>query len=391
LTIAPDAVVVPGLISAGPMRVFDTRPGFSPSALRSVAKHPVGGVDELEIQITDLNGFVPATGVGAVSLNVTATNPLNDGFITVYACGTRELVSSVNFLAGQTVANAVISPVSATGTICIFSSATTDIVADLNGWFPTDGAFTSVGPERVFDTRPDASPALRAVTGAEIPAGGSISVQLTALAELVPADGVSSVSLNVTVTNPAVAGFITVYPCGARELVSSVNYTAGQTVANAVIAPVSPTGAVCFYSSAKTHLVVDINGWLKSDSGFTAISPQRVLDTRPGQGTITWREVSKRQVAGDYILQVKLTDLPGLVPATGVGAVSLNVTATDANADGFVTVYPCGPREDVSSVNYVAGRSIANAVLTPVSTTGTICIYALTPVDIIVDINGWFD
>jgi hypothetical protein len=78
------------------------------------------------------------------------------------------------------------------------------------------------------------------------------------------------------------------------------------------------------------------------------------------------------------------------VPATGVRAVSLNVTATDANADGFVTVYPCGPREDVSSVNYVAGRSIANAVLTPVSTTGTICIYALTPVDIIVDINGWF-
>jgi hypothetical protein len=78
---------------------------------------------------------------------------------------------------------------------------------------------------------------------------------------IVPVDGVAAVSLDVAVTNPASAGFITVYPCGERKLVASVNYSAGRTVANAVVAPVSAWGTVCFYSSAPTDLVVDLNAW----------------------------------------------------------------------------------------------------------------------------------
>ena len=63
-------------------------------------------------------------------------------------------------------------------------------------------------------------------------------MRLTDLAGYVPADGVGSVSLNVTVDQSRThAGFITVYPCGTRALVSSLNYVGGQTVANAVIAP----------------------------------------------------------------------------------------------------------------------------------------------------------
>jgi hypothetical protein len=46
--------------------------------------------------------------------------------------------------------------------------------------------------------------------------------------------------------------------------VSSLNFAAGQTVANAVIAPVSSTGSVCFYSLVATDLIVDINGWFAS-------------------------------------------------------------------------------------------------------------------------------
>ena len=63
------------------------------------------------------------------------------------------------------------------------------------------------------------------------------------------------------VTNPDAAGFLTVYPCGDRMNVSSVNYTAGQTVSNAVLVPVSATGTVCFYSLEPTDILVDLNGW----------------------------------------------------------------------------------------------------------------------------------
>jgi hypothetical protein len=46
-----------------------------------------------------------------------------------------------------------------------------------------------------------------------------------------------------------------------RPLASSINYSAGATVPNAVIAPVSPTGDVCFYSLVDTELLADVNVW----------------------------------------------------------------------------------------------------------------------------------
>ncbi|MEO6493319.1 MAG: fibronectin type III domain-containing protein, partial [Ilumatobacteraceae bacterium] len=387
-------VVAPSVLDynpVGPKRVFDTRPGQSLDALRSVSKTKIGGAYELQVQMTDLAGLVPATGVGAVSLNVTITNPDNNGFVTVYSCGTRELVSSVNFVKGQTVANAVIAPLSETGTVCFYSNTTVDVVTDVNGWFAAGRAFTSVGPKRVFDTRPDESPeSLRTVAKAPIVGGNFIEVKMSDLAGFVPATGVGSVSLNVTVTNPAASGFITVYSCGTREFVSSVNYTAGNTVANAVIAPLSAAGTVCFFSTATTDLIVDINGWLKAGSGFTGVSPKRVLDTRAGQSLDALRSVAKKQIGGGYVLEVQVTNLAGVTPATGVGAVSLNVTATGSADAGFITVYACGTREFVSSVNYTAGGTVANAVLSPVSATGTVCLFSNTPVDVVVDINGWF-
>ena len=388
--IFPPVAPLPDFTSVGPRRVFDTRAGQSPDALRVVAKQQVNGRYELQVQMTGLAGFVPLTGVGAVSLNVTSTGSTSDGFITVYGCGTRELVSSVNFPAALTVANAVIAPVSATGMVCFYANAPTDIVVDINGWFATGAAFTSVGPKRVFDTRPGNSPdSLRTMPKSKIPAGGVIEVQLTDLGGYVPVTGANSVSLNVVVTNPEASGFITVYPCGARALVSNLNYVAGQTVANAVVVPVSASGTVCFYSLATVDLVVDINGWFAAGSGFTGVAPARVLDTRPGNSPDALRTVPKAKIGASNIIEVRVTDLVGLVPADGVVAVSLNVTATNPDGDGFITVFACGAMEQVSSLNFTAGATVANAVLAPVSASGTICLYSNVSTDVIVDINGW--
>src|SRR5690606_22627947 len=96
------------------------------------------------------------------------------------------------------------------------------------------------------------------------------------------ATGVGAVSMNVTVVQPEDFGYVTVYPCGTRPEVSSVNYVAGANVPNQVIAPVSADGEVCFYSYAATHLLADINGYFPEGSGFTAVAPDRVFDTRPG-------------------------------------------------------------------------------------------------------------
>ena len=71
-----------------------------------------------------------------------------------------------------------------------------------------------------------------------------------------------SVVLNVTVTEPDAAGFLTVYPGNAaRPPTSNVNYVKGQTIPNAVIVGLGPTGTVDIFSLAATHVVVDVVGY----------------------------------------------------------------------------------------------------------------------------------
>jgi hypothetical protein len=275
--------------------------------------------------------------------------------------------------------------------VCFYSSTPTDIVVDLNGWFASGEAFTAVGPKRVFDTRPGQSPnSSRVVVKRQVSGGYELEVQMTALGSFVPANGVGAVSLNVTSTGSTSAGYITTYDCGARELVSSVNFPAGGTVGNAVIAPLSLRGTVCFYSSAPTDIVVDINGWFAAGEAFNTVGPKRVFDTRPGQSPESLRVVAKKQVSRAYELEVQMTELGRFTPADGMSAVSLNVTSVGSGAAGYITVYPCGTREFVASVNYPAGGIVGNAVIVPVSADGTVCFYSSTATDIVVDINGWF-
>jgi len=76
-------------------------------------------------------------------------------------------------------------------------------------------------------------------------------------------DGVGAYSLNVTVTNTLGPGFILIYPQGgAQPTVSTVNYVAGQTVANAAIVPAGTNGGVTVIAGVSgTNLIIDINGY----------------------------------------------------------------------------------------------------------------------------------
>jgi hypothetical protein len=81
---------------------------------------------------------VPASGVSAVVLNVTATEPTAGGFITAYASGTAlPLASNLNFLAGQTVPNLVVAPVGADGKVILHngSPGQVQLIADIAGYY----------------------------------------------------------------------------------------------------------------------------------------------------------------------------------------------------------------------------------------------------------------
>ena len=56
----------------------------------------------------------------------------------------------------------------------------------------------------------------------------------------------------------------------------------------------------------------------------------------------------------------------------------MNVIVTQAEGDGFVTLYPCDSKvPDSSAVNYSPAGESTNMVVVDLSSTGEICVYAL--------------
>jgi len=75
----------------------------------------------------------------------------------------------------------------------------------------------------------------------------------------------------------------------------------------------------------------------------------------------------------------------------------LNVTATDAVSAGYLTVWPKGEGRPVaSSLNFVPGQPVANAVVAKVGADGKVSFWnsndspAMGPVNVLVDVVGWF-
>ena len=67
----------------------------------------------------------------AVFVNVTAVNPNNTGFITMWGAGPQPDVSNVNYKLGDIVCNTSWVPVAGDGTIQIYSYAATDLLVDV--------------------------------------------------------------------------------------------------------------------------------------------------------------------------------------------------------------------------------------------------------------------
>lgn len=252
----------------------------------------------------------------------------------------------------------------------------------------TPGAFNAVTPCRLLDTRTgNGAPKSVVASGAAVP------VQITGRGG-VPASGVSSVVLNVTVANPTHQGFITAYPDGASAPdASNLNFSPGQVVPNQVTVKVGANGKIDLKNSVggTTNLIADLAGYFVDGSvtapgGFVALDPARILDTRTGIGA--------PQVTVPANGSIDLTvGGAGGVPADA-GAVALNVTVANAAAAGFLTAYPAGvsPVPNASNINFLAGGATPNAVTIKLGTNGKVTLLNTSngTVDLIADVNGYY-
>lgn len=283
-----------GLRTTTPIRVFDTRDGTGGVTISRIGNGGLGGAP-MAFKMTGING-VPSSGISAVSLNVTAVNTYGNsggGFVTAYPCGAEPITTStLNFISGQIVANASIVPVSIDGTVCFYVHGQSDLVVDLNGWFLSGAGLKTLAPTRVFDTRSGLGGVPVGQVGNQ--SSGPTIVEIPVVGRFgLPGSNIESVILNVTVTEAPAGGpggFVTVYPCSTQvPSASNVNFTALQTVANAVVARVSSRGTVCFYVHGSTQLLADISGYTLVGAGLNTFTPVRIVDTRISLGPIPGR------------------------------------------------------------------------------------------------------
>ncbi len=360
-----------------PSRVLDTRNGTG-------ARPGVVGAGET------IDLVLPGTPAGATAavLNVTATAATGTTVIRVYpqpaADGAPPLVSNLNVVSGGTVANLVVTRLGVGGAVRLHNgSATVHLIADLAGFYVDGGSgagFSGRSPCRLLDTR----------GGQPLQAGQPRTLPLTGTCRDggvsgVPADA-SAVVLNVTAVAPTANTFVTVYPGGTRPIVSNLNPSRGQVVANQVVVRVEDlSDRVQLYNNAgTTNIVVDLAGWYVPGSGdvFHPVDPFRVLDTRQ----------SSPVAAG----------APRVLGLSGAGALpwmakalALNLTATRPTANSHVTAYPAqseAPNPPVASnLNFLRGQDVPNAAVVAAGEDGAIRLaVGAQTVDLVVDVAGWF-
>ena len=385
-------VAVPTLASATPLtytglvpaRLLDTRPGSATVDGQFAGGGLVGPGSVVNVTVRGRGG-VPASGVAAVAINVTVAAPTATSFLTVFPNGAlRPTASNLNFTAGQTVANMVIVPIGANGQISLYNDAgQTNVLVDVLGWFASEAGYHGFAPVRLLDTRAEgglAGPA--SVTNLTVLGRGGL-----------PSSPVGAVVINITATAPTADSYITAYPAGApRPTASNLNFSAGQTIANMVIVPVGSDGQVSIYNSAGlTHVLVDVLGWFDADAGYAGFASARLLDTRSGGATVDGQFAGVGQSGPASVLNLTVLGRGG-VPASGVGAVAINVTTTQPCAASYVSVYPGGAARPIASnLNFNAGQTIANMVIVPVGSDGQISLYNNAgQAHALVDVLGWF-
>ena len=209
--------------------------------------------------------------------------------------------------------------------------------------------------------------------GAKPAAGQTVTFPVAGLAG-VPATGAASVVLNVTATEATERGFVTAFPGGQPPSVGIEPQRRVRRPDRGRPSDRAPRrdGHVSLYTQSGTHLVADVAGWFTGPTAptatsglFRSVSPERHLDTRLTGGPVP---------AGGT---VNVPTASALIPATEVGAVIANVTATEALAPGFVTAYPDGsPLPWASNLNLErAGQTLPNHVTVRPGPSGEFTLY----------------
>jgi hypothetical protein len=360
-----------------PTRLLDSREGIGGYSTPWWS----GATRALRVRDT---GPVPDTAT-AVALNVTVTGPTAASHLTVWPWGTtRPSVSTLNFVAGQTVANGATVVVGSADSIGIHNNAgSVDVVIDAVGYYAdvtgAVGFNAATTPVRMVDSRSGVGG-----YGTEWGPAQTRSVRLAGVGPVPP--GAAAVVVNLTAVAPTAATHVTAYPSGTtRPRASTLNVAAGESRPNLAVVKPSASGYVALYNnSGSVDLVVDVFGWFAAGGDeFHPVVPGRVLDSRNGTG---WYRGPFSGWAWLFA-----AGLVGGVPPTA-RVTLLNVTGTGATAPTHLTIWPDGTtKPGTSNLNLGIGTTSANQVVVRVGTSGWAVLQNNSgEAHVIADVVGWY-
>ena len=411
-----------------PVRLLDTRTGFS-GCTTGTGALPAGSTRTQAAHTAC--STIPANAAAIIG-NITVV-PAGPGFLTLFpGDATQPTVANSNFKAGEVTNNFFTVGLGASGVDAgafkIFTSATTDVIIDLTGYYappsPSGLYYHPLpAPVRLVQTFPGQTGCFlnnsQQLQGTNDPSTGTpLEVQgrspgLPTACNAIPSDAVVLVGNATTVfpNAPLGFGYLTIYPSDAtRPTVASSNYGNNDIINGPFAVKLGADGKFKIYTFSTTHLVVDISGYYSAspvDANGAGLlfnplpKPMRLLETRdlpgfPLVGCYQPKAPIQGGTGGIRTQQVWGTcaDQPITIPDTSRAIVG-NVTVINPVNAGFGTFFPgnVGTAPTVATTNYPFPVTFGYnrhyySGLSP--TDGAFKILTQFTSDYIVDVSGYF-
>ena len=325
-------------------------------------------------------GGLPATGVAAVTLRVTATSErAKSAWLKTFKAGDpAPSVAQQTVPPGGTSTNLLlVKP--GDGAVRLEVSRTVDVSVDVLGYQTRKGA---VGRRLV---------AVTPTWLASGPVSGSVPLTVQAAGAAGVVRGVPEVLVQATVSAGPTSTTVRVSPDGSiLRAVPVATVPAGETVTVPVMARLAPNGSFRVLANGiGAYVSLDLHGYYVKDDGVSgsgrvrAVTPTRVYTS---QGI----DLQDVKPLGKSTLTIPVLGRGG-VPATGVSAVILNVIAVDGARSGSLVVFPAGaPRPSTRALSFDGRTTVRTTVIVKVGAAGSVQVFLpSSDAHVLVDVAGY--
>ena len=386
-----------------PIRLLDTRAGQT--GCDTPGAPIVAGVDRTQLARRTCGSVTIPSNALAITGNVTPV-PTSQGFMTLYPSDAAlPSVANSNFVANQIVNNVFTVGLGVDGSFKVHTSATTDVVIDVSGYYAPSGVANSVGlyfhplptPIRLLETRQGQTGC--DTPGAPINGGFTRSEQGRVICGSVTIPNAAQALVgNATVVRPAARGFITLFPSNASQpVVSSGNYAGNDVINTPFTVGLGTDGAFNIFTSQTTDIVVDVLGYYSpevSDANGAGLlfyplgAPVRLLDSRAA-ASACFTPGAPFTGGAEYSQQARGL-CGGQTVAANALAVVGNVTTVNP-VGGFLTLWPSNvTRPFVATSNFTAGQTANRHFTVGLGPDGAFKLYAAANTDLVIDLSGYF-